>query len=60
MLVDDARLGFKKGEIYDVKPYRYDEKLSAIGADFNVYLESCGTEWEWAELKERERQNERD
>jgi hypothetical protein len=45
MLVDDARLGFKKGEEYDVVPYPYDEKLSVVNADFNVYLESCGKEW---------------
>lgn len=47
MLVDDARLGFKKGEVYRVKPYPYDEKLTAVDSNFNVYLESCGKEWEW-------------
>jgi hypothetical protein len=60
MLVDDKRLGFKKGEIYEVQPYELDPqaKMSCIkkipddgvyGRDsgFNVYRESRGIEWEW-------------
>ncbi len=60
MLKDDDRLGFKKGEVYEVKPYWIDPqtKLSAIkkvpddgiyGRDygFNVYRESRGKEWDY-------------
>jgi len=59
MLISDERLGFKEGEIYEVKPYQFDpDKLTAerkvpddgvYGKDggFNVYRESLGEEWEW-------------
>lgn len=61
MLESDERLGFKKGEIYEVEIYQYDpDKLTAVrkipddgvyGRDggFNVYRESKDTEWEWVE-----------
>jgi len=60
MLKNDERLGFKKGEVYEVEPYQLDPdaKLSAIrkipddgiyGRDsgFNVYRSSRGEEWDW-------------
>ena len=57
MLKSDKRLGFKKGEVYEVEPYQFDPscKLSAIrkfpddGTEpgFNVYRDSRDEEWEW-------------
>ena len=57
MLKSDKRLGFKKGEIYEVEAYQFDpsSKLSTIRKipddgkfpGFNVYRESRDEEWEW-------------
>lgn len=54
MLKDNERLGFRKGEIYEVEPYWLDPqtKLSAVrkipaSGGFNVYREGKGEEWEW-------------
>lgn len=54
MLKTDELLGFKEGEIYEVKPYPYDEKMilmrrvpDGYDPECTTYLESEGDEWEW-------------
>lgn len=59
MLKNDERLGYKKGEIYEVELYWLDpDKFSAVkkipddgiygrNSGFNVYRDSKGEEWEF-------------
>lgn len=66
MLESDERLGYKKGEIYEVEPYSIDPcKLSAIkkvpddgiygkNGGFNVYRETRGDDWDWTEAHNEE------
>ena len=54
MLISDDRLGLKAGEIYEVTPYCFDDKLTLVrrvpdgyDPECNIYCESECDAWEY-------------